>query len=53
MKHKSPYASGLGIPYVVLIAEEEANNGTVSVKNMDEGRQVTVSLNEAIGMIAR
>ena len=53
MKQKMKYASRLGIPYVVLIGEEEANNGTVSVKNMDEGRQVTVSLNEAIGMIAR
>ena len=53
MKQKMKYASRLGIPYVVLIGEEEANNGTVSVKNMDEGQQVTVPLNEAIEMIAK
>jgi len=53
MKQKMKYASRLGIPYVILIGEEEAETGTVSVKNMDEGKQVTVSLSEAIEMIAK
>ena len=51
MKQKMRYASRLGIPYVVLIGEEEANNGVVAVKDMAEGTQETLSLEEAAAKI--
>lgn len=40
-KQKLSYASKLGAPFVVIIGEDELRDGTVSVKNMETGEQVT------------
>lgn len=52
MKQKMKYASRLQVPYVVLIGEDEARSGSVSVKNMSTGSQETVLLEEAAARIA-
>jgi histidyl-tRNA synthetase len=36
------YASARGIPFVAVIGADELANGTVTVKNMNSGQQVTV-----------
>ena len=43
-KHKMKFADKLGIPYVAVIGSSEEESGSVSVKNMATGEQVTVSL---------
>ena len=48
IKAKFKYADKLKIPYVAIIGEEEAKNNTVSLKNMQTGEQVEISINEAI-----
>ena len=48
IKAKFKYADKLQIPYVAIIGEEEEQNGTVSLKNMQTGEQVQVSIDEAI-----
>ncbi len=47
MKQKMKYASRLGIPFTVLIGDEEAKNGVVAVKDMNQGSQETLSLEQA------
>lgn len=44
MKQKMKYADKLGVPFVAIIGEDEVNNSTVSLKNMESGEQITVSL---------
>lgn len=51
MKQKMKYAGKLGIPYVMLIGEEEAANGQVTLKDMNQGQQATMVLEEAIAQI--
>lgn len=51
MKQKMKYASRLGIPYVVLVGEDEAKEGKVTLKNMDKGEQTTVTVEEALAII--
>ena len=48
IKAKFKYADKLQIPYVAIIGEEEEQNGTVSLKNMQTGEQEQVSVEEAI-----
>lgn len=48
IKAKFKYADKLQIPYVAIIGEEEEQNGTVSLKNMQTGEQVQVNIDEAI-----
>lgn len=45
---KLAYANKLGIPYVILIGEEEINNKLLTLKNMNVGEQNKLSLEEAI-----
>ena len=40
---KLSYANKLGVPYVVLLGEDEINAGHITVKDMKEGSQVTAS----------
>ncbi|MBW9171113.1 histidine--tRNA ligase [Clostridium estertheticum] len=47
---KLGYANKLGIPYTILIGDEEIKNKTVTVKNMVTGKQATASLDEAYKM---
>lgn len=42
IKGKFNYANKLGIPYVIVIGEDEIKNNTVAVKNMVTGNQVSV-----------
>lgn len=53
MKQKMKYASRLGIPYVVLVGEDEAASGKVTLKNMQLGQQDTILLEEAIEKIKK
>ncbi|MBU3100370.1 MULTISPECIES: histidine--tRNA ligase [Clostridium] len=48
---KLGYANKLGIPYTILIGDEEVQNKTVTVKNMVTGVQETASLDEAYKMV--
>ena len=46
-KQKMTYADKLGVPFVVLLGEDEIAQGKCSVKNMTTGEQVTVTASEA------
>ena len=51
LKKQMTYANNAAIPYVAIIGEAEAAQGTVTVKNMAEGTQVTVPVAEAAAHI--
>ena len=51
LKKQMTYANNAAIPYVAIIGEAEAAEGTVTVKNMAEGTQVTVPVAEAAAHI--
>lgn len=51
IKAKFKYADHLQIPYVIIIGEDEVENKTVSLKNMENGEQQTISLDEAIKIL--
>ena len=42
-KAKMSYADKLKVPFVVLVGEDEINEGVLSVKNMQTGEQVKLS----------
>lgn len=44
MKQKMKYADRTGIPYVAVIGEDEINNNSVMLKNMNTGEQQLVKL---------
>ena len=46
-KQKMTYADKLGVPFVVLLGEDELAQGKCSVKNMTTWEQVTVTASEA------
>ena len=46
-KQKMTYADKLGVPFVVLLGEDEIAQGKCSVKNMTTGEQVTVTADQA------
>lgn len=46
MKKKMTYANKLNIPYAIIIGEDELNENTVSLKNMETGEQEKLSLDE-------
>ncbi len=50
-KAKMSYCSKLGIPFAVLLGEDEIQENRLSVKNFATGVQVTVSTQEAITLI--
>ncbi|MBE6945245.1 MAG: histidine--tRNA ligase [Ruminococcaceae bacterium] len=51
-KQKMAYADKLGIPYAVLLGEDEIAAGKCSVKDLSTGEQVTVTAQEAAEMIS-
>ena len=51
IKAKFKYADKLQIPYVIVIGEDEIVNDVVTLKNMQTGEQVTISIEEAIEKI--
>ena len=50
-KQKMGYADKLGIPYAVLLGEDEIAAGQCSVKDLSTGEQVTVTAEEATARI--
>ena len=50
-KAKMSYADKLKVPFVVLVGEDEINEGVVSVKNMTSGEQVKLTPTDAAAMI--
>lgn len=46
MKNKLAYANKLGIPFVVLVGEDEVASGEFAVKNMTTGEQVSLAKND-------
>ena len=50
-KAKMTYCSKLGIPFAVLLGEDEIAQNKLSVKNFSTGEQVTVSVEEAAKLI--
>ena len=50
-KQKMTYANKLGVPYIVLLGEDEIAAGKCAVKDMRTGEQVTVSPAEAARII--
>ena len=51
-KAKLNYANKLGIPFVVMLGEDEINSGVYTVKNMATGEQQSLPLEEAVRLIA-
>ena len=50
-KQKMAYADKLGVPFAVLLGEDEIAEGKCSVKNMVTGQQVTLTPWEAVDYI--
>lgn len=51
MKAKFSYADKLGIPYVLVIGEDEISSNRVTIKNMQKGEQNMVTIDEAVQLI--
>jgi len=53
IKGKFNYANKLGIPYVIVIGEDEIKNNTLAIKNMVTGEQVNVTndINEILKIV--
>ena len=51
IKNQFKYANKLNIPYVIIIGEDEVRDNTVSLKNMETGEQVVMSIDEVIEKI--
>lgn len=52
LKKQLTYANASGIPFVVIIGETELAAGTLTVKDMVNGTQQTVTLDEALSLLA-
>ena len=52
-KAKMSYADKLGIPYVILIGEDEIAENIVAVKNMQSGNQEKFSFSDAAALIKK
>ena len=50
-KQKMSYANKLGVPFIVLLGEDEIAEGKCSVKNMQSGEQVKLTAAEAAAHI--
>ena len=51
IKTKFKYADKLKIPYVIVIGEDEIKNNVITLKNMENGQQEVLILEEAINKI--
>ena len=50
-KKKMEYANKIKTPYLVIIGEEEFQNNTYTIKDMNSGEQHTVTIDELLGLI--
>ena len=48
IKAKFKYADRLNIPYVIVIGEDEINSGLLTIKNMQEGTQEQLAIEDII-----
>lgn len=53
IKNQFKYASRLNIPYVIVIGEDEIKENKVSLKNMESGEQVCITVNDAIDLLSK
>ena len=53
MKKKMKYADKWNIPFVIIIGEEERKTGLYSLKNMQTGEQVKLSIDDIITKISK
>jgi histidyl-tRNA synthetase len=53
LKKQFSYADRTGIPFVVIVGEEEAAAGEVGLKNMKTGEQERMPLSEAVRKLSR
>ena len=51
LKAKFKYAEKLKIKYLAILGEEEIQNGTVSLKDIETGDQKTIGIDEAISIL--
>ncbi len=51
LKKKMKYADKWNIPYVVIVGEEERKTNLYSLKTMETGNQIKVSLDEILGIV--
>lgn len=51
MKKQMNYADKKGIPFVVLVGEDEMKSGKLTVKNMNQGNQELITLDELISKL--
>ena len=51
MKKQMDYANRKGIPFVAFIGESELQNGTVTLKNMTDGTQTTMTVDEMVSCL--
>lgn len=50
-KQKIAYADKIAVPFAVILGEEEVAQGKVTVKNMESGEQVVLTLSEAVPFV--
>ena len=48
MKKQMNYANKKGVQYVVLVGEDEMTSGTLTVKNMTDGTQKNMKIQELL-----
>ena len=51
LKKQMSYANALPIPYVAFVGEEEVQNKTITLKNMESGEQSALSLDALIAKV--
>ena len=51
-KAKMSYADRIGVPFAVLLGEDELEKGLVSLKNMETGEQLLLSVEEAAAKVS-
>ena len=51
MKKQMDYANRKAVPYVAFVGENEMRDGTVTLKNMADGTQQTLSVEEMINLL--
>ena len=51
MKKQMDYANRKAVPYVAFVGESEMQTGTVTLKNMADGTQLTLSIEELVNTL--
>lgn len=52
LKKQMSYADDKGIPYVLLVGDEEVKSGLLSLKDMESGEQKTLNIEELVGLLS-